>query len=220
MEAENRTVASQRAAQTANLTNLHSGPGAAAFPVLRWIALVWLAVWIPVYWHAWGWQNFFHFCDIAVILSCAGIFLGNRLLISSQAVAAVVPQGIWCFEVCWHAASGRNFFGGAEYMWDASVPRYVRLLSLFHVALPLVLLYAVWRTRYDRRGFPLQIAFAAATLVISRAMGPQLNLNYSFVEPLFHRTWGPAPVHLAAVLAFISLIFYLPVHVALCKWFR
>lgn len=192
--------------------------GAPAFPFLRWVALAWLAVWIPVYWRAWGWQNFFHFCDIAVILSCIGILTGSRLLISSQVVGAIVPQAIWCFEVSWHAATGRNFFGGAEYMWDSAVPRYVRMLSLFHVALPLVLLYAVWRTRYDRRGFLLQIAIAAATLIVSRAFGAQLNLNYSFVEPLFHRTWGPAPIHLAAVLAFVSLVFYLPVHVALAKW--
>lgn len=190
------------------------------FPILRCTALAWLLVWIPVYWRAWGWQNFFHFCDIAVILSSAGIVLGNRLLISSQTVGALMPQAVWCFEVCWRAATGRNFFGGAEYMWDSTVPLYVRLLSLFHVALPLALLYAVWRTGYDRRGFPLQITIAGATLVSSRALGPALNLNYAFVEPLFHRTWGPAPVHLAAVLAFISVVFYLPVHLVLSKWFR
>jgi hypothetical protein len=193
--------------------------GAAAFPVLRWVALGWLLVWTPVYWRAWGWQNFFHFCDIAVILGCLGIIAGNRLLISSQCVAAIVPQAIWCFEICWRLATGKVFFGGAEYMWDASVPVFVRMLSLFHVALPIVLVYAVARVRYDRRGFPLQIAIAAGTVVISRAFGPALNLNYAFVEPLFHRTWGSAVVHLAAVLAFISTIFYLPVHLLLAKFF-
>ena len=191
--------------------------GAAAFPILRWVALVWLLVWTPVYWRAWGWQNFFHFCDIAVILGCAGIFAGSRLLISSQCVAAIVPQAIWCFEICWRLATGKVFFGGAEYMWDSSVPLFVRMLSLFHVALPVVLVYAVARTGYDRRGFSLQIAIAAGTLVISRAFGPALNLNYAFVEPLFHRTWGPAAVHLIAVLAFISIVFYLPVHLLQAK---
>lgn len=216
---EDEIADSQRVLQDARPGNEQISPRGAAFPALRWIALAWLAVWIPVYWRFWGWQNFFHFCDIAVILTCAGIFAGNRLLISSQAVAAVVPQAIWCFEVCWRVATGRIFFGGAEYMWDSTVPLFVRLLSLFHAALPLVLLYAVWRTRYDPRGFPMQIAIAGVTLIISRALGPQLNLNYAFVEPLFHRTWGPAPGHLAAVLAFISVVFYLPVHVALSRWF-
>jgi hypothetical protein len=196
-----------------------TGRAEVAFPILRWVALGWLLVWTPVYWRAWGWQNFFHLCDIAVILSCLGIIAGNRLLISSQCVAAIVPQAIWCFEICWRLATGRVFFGGAEYMWDPSVPVFVRTLSLFHVALPIVLIYAVARTGYDRRGLSLQIAIAGATLVISRAFGPTLNLNYAFVEPLFHRTWGPAAVHLAAVLAFISTVFYLPVHLMLAKFF-
>src|ERR1700683_1847841 len=63
--------------------------GKPAFPILRWVGVVWLAVWIPAYWHAWGWQNFLHFCDVAVFLSCAclwsrGVYFHEARLLSAH----------------------------------------------------------------------------------------------------------------------------------------
>jgi hypothetical protein len=194
--------------------------GKPAFPILRWVGVVWLAVWIPAYWHAWGWQNFLHFCDVAVFLSCAGLWMRGSLLLSSQTLASLVPDAVWCLDAGWHCFTGHGLFGGTEYMWDPGVALWIRLLSLFHVALPCVLLYAVWKVGYDRRALLLQILICAALLVIARFFSPQLNLNYAYQEPLFHRAWGPAPTHLAAVLIFMSVVFYLPVHKLCRRFFR
>jgi hypothetical protein len=189
------------------------------FPILRWVGIAWLVVWIPAYWHAWGWENFLHFCDVAVFLSCIGLWLRGPLLLSSQALASLVPDAVWCIDAGWHWFTGHGVFGGTEYMWDHSVPLWIRLLSLFHVVLPCVLLYALAKVGYDRHALPLQIAICAALLVASRFFGAQLNLNYAYQEPLFHRTWGPAPIHLAAVLVFISLVFYAPMHLLFTRLF-
>src|SRR5260370_41603701 len=59
--------------------------GTNAFPVLRWVGLLWTVVWLPAYIRFWGWANLLHLCDIAVILGCAGLWWGSSLLISSQA---------------------------------------------------------------------------------------------------------------------------------------
>ena len=45
---------------------------------LRWAALVWLLVWIPVYWRTWGPENFLHLCDLAVILRLHRFVVGQR----------------------------------------------------------------------------------------------------------------------------------------------
>jgi hypothetical protein len=186
----------------------------------RWAALLWLVVWIPAYAATWGWRNFLAFCDVAVLLTCAGVWTGNALLLSSQAVAAIPAGLLWAVDVLARLSTGRHLFGGTEYMWDARVPLLVRLLSLFHVWLPAVLLLGLRRTGYHRRALLLQIAVTAPLLVGARLLAPDKNLNFAFRDPLLHRQWGPAPVHLAAMLVGIALVIYLPTHLVLVRVMR
>ena len=104
-------------------------------------------------------------------------------------------------------------------MWDARFPLWVRLLSFFHVVLPAVLAWAVWKLGYDRRGLALQTAIAAVLLVASRFLSPALNMNYAYRDPLFKRAWGPAPVHLGVILVGAVVLLYWPTHVLLKRFF-
>jgi hypothetical protein len=182
------------------------------FPILRWVALAWLIAWIPAYWRCWGWQNFFHLCDIAVILSCLGIIFGNRLLISSQMLATVVPGVIWSLDAGWRVFFHHNLIGGTEYLWDATVPLWVRMLSLFHIGLPILLLALCARIGYDRRALAFQSLVTFVLFLISRWMGAEANLNYVFIDPIFHRALRPAPIHFAIIIAGTVILFYLPAH--------
>ena len=190
-----------------------------AFPRLRWAAVAWLAVWVPAYAAVWGPRNFLLLCDVAVILTCAGLWLGNPLLLSSQAVSSLVADAVWAVDAGSRLVLGRHLFGGTEYMWDASFPLAVRLLSLFHLAWPPLLLWSLRRVGYDRRGFGLQIAIAGALLVASRFVGRAANLNFAFRDPIWGLSLEPAPFHLAATLAFVVAVFYVPAHLALSRAF-
>lgn len=181
----------------------------------RWLALAWLAIWVPAYWRVWGWQNFFHICDVSVILSSLGIWFGNRLLISSQVLASLAPDALWTLDAGWRLFTGHTLFGGTEYMWDSRFPLWVRLLSLFHIVLPILLVAACARIGYDRRAIALQGGIAGLLLVISRAFGSVVNMNYTFRDPLLHRAWGPAPVHLAIIFLGMLLVIYMPAHLLL-----
>jgi len=128
------------------------------FPVLRWVSLCWMVVWFPAYFHFWGWANLLHLCDVAVILSFIGIWWANPLLLSSQAVSSLAAGLFWILDVGWRLTTGRYLIGGTDYMWDARYPLWVRLLSSFHVGLPLVLLWTLRRVGYDRRALGLQAA--------------------------------------------------------------
>src|SRR5260370_27779167 len=97
-------------------------------------------------------------------------------------------------------------------MWDARFPLWVRLLSLFHVVLPVLLLAALRRAGYDHRALRLQSWIAAALLVASRFLGPPQNLNYTFADPFFPRAFVPAPVHLALIFAPLARILSRPPH--------
>jgi hypothetical protein len=186
--------------------------------ILRWVALAWVAAWTPIYWHEWGWQNFFHFCDAAVFLTCVGLWTRSALLISSQAVNVLVASGAWLFEVGWRLVAGRGLFGGADYLWDAHVALWIRLLTFFHVLVPIVLIYAITKIGYDRRGFALQCAIAAVLLIAGRLMGAQENMNFAFFDPVFHRAFGPAPLHLIVILAGTIVLTYLPAHLLFVRF--
>ena len=45
-----------------------------------------MAVLVPVYWYYYGPTNFLYFCDVALFLTLAGIWLESPLLISMCAV--------------------------------------------------------------------------------------------------------------------------------------
>jgi hypothetical protein len=187
---------------------------------VRWLALLWLVVWIPVYWHAWGAGNFLHLCDVAVILTCIGLWSGNALLLSSQAVSSVVIDALWTLDVAAWLLFRRHFIGGTEYLFDATIPLWVRLLSLFHIVMPFILLWSLSRLGYDRRGFGLQAAIALPVVIASRFVTPVQNLNFAQTAPFFHRQLGRAPVHLAITYLAVVVGVYLPTHLVFRWWFR
>ena len=196
-------------------------PSPTKFPAwIRWTVLFWLAIWIPAYWRTWGTANFLHLCDIAVILTCVGVWTNSALLISSQAVSSLLVDASWALDAIWRLFRGRALLGGADYLFDAHYPLWVRLLSLFHVAMPVLLLWALHRTGYDRRGWALQCAIALPLFIAARFTDPATNINYAFIDPFIHRQWGPAPIHVLISWLFMAVVVYLPTHLLLRKLFR
>jgi hypothetical protein len=195
-------------------------PGPLTFPVLRWFGLLWMIVWLPAYSRVWGWANLLHLCDVAVILTFVGLWLANPLLLSSQAVGSLAAGFFWILDAGWRLTTGRSLVGGTDYMWDARYPLWVRLLSTFHVGLPLVLLWTLRRVGYDRRALGFQAAIAAVLLILSRFLSAGLNMNYAYRDPLFHRAWGPAPAHIAMIFIPLVVLVYWPTHLLLSWLFR
>lgn len=197
-----------------------TAPKHSKLPVsIRCVAAVWLVFWFVVYWHSWGTLNFLHFCDIAEILACVGFIADSALLISSQAVASLLVDATWALDASWTVVLGHHLVGGTEYLFDPSHALWVRLLSLFHLALPVLLLWALYRLGYDRRGFPLQLVIALPAFIASRFAPAAQNFNYAYTDPFFHRAWGPAPVHIAMIFLFMLAVIYLPTHLVLERIF-
>ncbi len=186
---------------------------------LRWSAILWLLIWFPAYWHTWGAANFLHLCDLAVIFTCVGLWADNALLLSSQAISSLVIDSAWTLDVIWRFLFGHHLIGGTEYLFDARSPLWVRLLSLFHIVMPLFLLWALHRVGYDRRGLGLQSAIAFLAFIASRLAGAAANINFSFTDPFFHRAWGPAPVHIVLTYVVLVVFVYFPTHLVLKKLF-
>jgi hypothetical protein len=188
-------------------------------PSLRIAALVWLLIWIPIYWRTWGASNFLQLCDIAVILTCVGLLANSRLLLSSQAVVSPLVDLAWIVDAGSQLFFRHRLTGGTDYLFASQYPLPVRLLSLFHVVLPFLLIWLLYRVGYDSRGFVLQSVVTAAAFAASRFTTPAKNMNFAFADPFFGRQWGPPSVHVAVSLLFMILVVYLPTQIALQKFF-
>jgi len=189
-----------------------------AFPILRWLGILYLAVWTPAYAFYWGAPDFLYLCNVAVVLTCAGLWFGNSLLLSSQAVGTAVIGLLWGLDLAWAVLThGRALTGGTEYMWDSRFPLWLRLLSFDHLAVPVVALWATRRAGYHRRAWAFQSALAAVVLILSRLIAPERNLNFAQKELVTYHSWGPAPVHLLLIWTVLVLLGYWPVHALLSR---
>jgi hypothetical protein len=187
----------------------------ACFPRLRWAAAGFLAVYLPAYAFAYGTLNFLFLCNLSVILTAIGIWAGSRVLLSSQAVAILLVAVAWTLDVFGRLVFGSHLIGGTEYMWDPQWPLFTRLLSLYHVALPPVLLFALRRIGYDPRGYWLQSAIAVAAVSAGRLFGAPANINNAFVDPILKRSWGGPLVHVSVVAGFLVFVAYPLSHLVL-----
>jgi hypothetical protein len=188
-------------------------------PSLRISALVWLLIWIPIYWRTWGTSNFLQLCDIAVILTCIGLLANSRLLLSSQAVVSPLVDLAWMVDAGSQLFFRHRLTGGTDYLFASQYSLAVRLLSLFHVALPFLLIWVLYRVGYDSRGLLLQSIVTAVAFAASRFTTPAKNMNFAFTDPFFRRQWGPPAVHIAVSVLFMILVVYLPTHLLLKRFF-
>src|SRR5436190_4854154 len=97
-----------------------------------------VAVVIPYYWVTYTPWNFLYFCDVALLMTLAGVWAESPLLISMPTVGIVLAQMLWVVDFGAHLA-GRQVTGMTNYMFDSNIPLFVRGLSLFHGWLPFVL---------------------------------------------------------------------------------
>ena len=188
---------------------------------VKLIYTAWMAVWIPVYWVHSGPENFLWLCDVANILVAAALWLESPLLISAQAAGVLFVQILWCGDWFSRLILGFHPIGGTEYMFDAAKPLYLRLFSLFHVAMPPLLLWAVKRLGYDRRGWLLQTALTFVLLPATwLIVAPDRNINWvwkPFGKP--QELLSP-PMYLLALCFLYPLLLYLPTHLVLSRWWR
>ena len=140
-------------------------------------------------------------------------------MISSQAVSSVLIDIVWTLDVAARLVFGRHLIGGTEYLFDATTPLWARLLSLFHVVLPIILLWSLARLGYDRRAWKLQSAILLPVLIASRFVTPDQNLNFAVRDPFLHRSYGPAPTHLAITFLFLVFVVYFPTHLLFSRLF-
>jgi hypothetical protein len=196
-----------------------------------WLKLAYtafMAVLVPVYWRSYGPTNFLYFCDIALILTLAGVWLESALLVSMCAVGIVLPQMLWVLDFVLHFF-GASPIGLTDYMFkDTSL--FLRALSLFHGWIPFLLLYLVAKLGYDRRALPAWTALAWGLILVCFFFMPPpnpnagltpVNINYVFgPSDDAAQTWVPPYVWVLGMMVGMPLLLFAPTHALMMRAMR
>ena len=190
-----------------------------------------MAVLVPVYWTKYGPTNFLYFCDLALFLTLAAVWLENRLLASMAAVGIIFPQIVlWCGDFVAHLV-GIKFIGMTDYMFDPTRPLFLRGLSFFHGWLPFLLLFLVARLGYDRRALLAWTAVAWSAILFSFAFLPApgthlanplapVNVDYVYgFSDSAAQTWMPEWAWLTFLIVALPLVIFIPTHLLLRRFF-
>ena len=188
-----------------------------------WLKLtwtVWIIAWLPLYWRHYGLQNFLFFCDIGNILIGVALWLESPLIFSWQACGLLAFQTLFTVDLASAVVTGRHVMGGTEFMFDPNVPLLIRLLSLFHIVTPPLLLWAILRLGYDRRGWKYQTLTTWIVAPINYFWRPEHDVNW-VRGPFFHEQHVvPGLVYLLAYLVALPLLVYFPTPLLLSWWTR
>jgi hypothetical protein len=167
-------------------------------PVPVWLKISYggfLLVLVPVYWRAYGPQNFLWLSDIALFGTALAVMTGHPL------PAGMIAVGVLPLELAWSVdiLTGGRLLDLATYMFDPEVSLFLRGLSLFHLALPPTLLWFLYRFGYDRRSFRYQAALTLVVLPLTFVLtAPEENINWVF-------GWGSEPQQVMPPLVWLGL---------------
>jgi hypothetical protein len=207
-------------------------PRAAARRLPLWVKLLYtafVAVLVPFYLREYGPTNFLYFCDVALLMAVAAVWLESPLLASMPLVGIFLAQMVWVVDFL-GGLVGHHVTGMTAYMFNPGIALFARFLSFFHFWLPFFLLVVVLRLGYDRRAFAAWTALALGLMLVCYflmpappppADNPNLPVNINYVYGLSDdkaQTWLPPLAYLAVLMVGFPLLLFLPMHLILARF--
>jgi len=191
--------------------------------IALWLKLtysIFVAWVIPIYWKQYGPANYLWFSDVALILLVPALWLESKLFFSALAVSVVLLELLWNVDFFVRLLTRSQLVGLSDYMFDSTISRSIRALSLFHVLLPAILIWYVYRLGYDSRAFLVQTFSAWVVLLLSFFLTkPKDNINWVYGFGKKPQTRVPKVIHLLLLMLGLPVLVYLPSHLVLKRLF-
>jgi hypothetical protein len=187
-------------------------------PIPLWLKLVYTAytaVLVPAYARKAdaGPLNFLWFSDLALFSTGAALWLESPLLASVTAVGVLAPELLWNLTFFVRLLTGKRISGLTDYMFDGRRSLFMRGLSLFHVVLPILLIWLLALFGYDTRALLVMTVVAwvvlPATYLLTR---PEHNINWVFGFGSPPRRPLPPKLWVLALMLGFPILIYLPTH--------
>jgi hypothetical protein len=171
---------------------------------------------IPVYWKNYGPKNFLWFSDIALFASAIAMWLENSLLASMMAVGVLLPELGWNIDYFVRLITGKKLLGLSNYMFEDDKSYFLRGLSLFHVFIPVILIWMLLEYGYHSHAIYYQTLLSWIILVICYLFTPAKdNINWVFGPGSKPQKKISPNLYLLLLLLFFPLAIFLPIHLLL-----
>ncbi|MDH3613728.1 MAG: membrane-associated protein [Gammaproteobacteria bacterium] len=188
-----------------------------------WLKVVWTAmvlVIVLIYWRHRGPANFLWFSDIAFLALVAGLWLESSFIVSLTACMVLVPEMLWGVSFFGRLLRLPRVIGLADYMFDKQSPLWLRAVSLFHVPLLAVIVWAPWRLGYDPGVYPWAVLITWLVLLLTRWLTkPKANINHVYRLPIAAGANLTPVQHMLLLMTVVPLALQLPGHLLLCVMF-
>jgi hypothetical protein len=182
---------------------------------LKIVWTIWLVVWVPLYWRQYGAQNFLFFCDLGNVLIGIALWLESPLIFSWCACGLLLFQTLYTIDLIGELLTRDHFAGATSYMFDPHLSLLIRVLSLFHVVTPPLLLWAIRRLGYDPRGWKIQTAMTWIVIPINYFWRPEQDVNWARGLLFRQQHFVPGWLYLASYIVLVPLCIYFPTHLFL-----
>lgn len=177
---------------------------------------------LAVYWVRYGPGNYLWFSDVALIITVPALWLESSLLASAMLVGVLLPEGLWNLSFFSKLLLGMRITGMTDYMFEKERPLWLRGLSLFHVPMPIVLVWMVFTLGYHPQALIWMTVIGWIVLPASYFLTrPERNVNWvrgPGGENTYQR-WMPPLAYLGCLMAGFPLLLYLPTHLLLTVLF-
>jgi len=174
-----------------------------------------------VYTVKYGLGNFLWFSDIALLAAVPALWFESSLIASMMAIGILLPELFWNVTYFGRLLTGKRLAGLTDYMFDAQLPLSLRALSLFHVFLPMLLLWMIARLGYANNAWIAQTALAWIVLPLTYLLtDPEKNINWVHGPGTKAQKRLAPLVYLGLLMIGFSVLVYLPTHLLLQVLFR
>lgn len=178
---------------------------------------------LTVYWFRYGPGNYLWFSDIALIMLIPALWLESGLLAGMMAVGVLAPEALWNLSFFTRLLTGIRITGIADYMFEPDRPVFLKALSLFHVPLPIILVWMVWTLGYDPLALPAMTVLTWIVLPLTYALTrPEKNVNWVHGPggEGVRQKWMHPLAWVGLLMLALPLLFYLPTHLLLDLLFQ
>ena len=186
--------------------------------ISAWIKIpytTFVCILVPVYWLERGPANFLWLSDIALLAVVLALWMESSFLASMMAVGVLLPEFAWNLDFFLRLVAGFDVFGlnATGYMFESHYTQLFKFFSLFHVVLPLLLLWMIYRLGYDTRAVYAQTLLIWVLLpACYMATDPARNLNWVFGIGNPPQTWVSEPLYLVLLMLAYPLFVFAPAH--------
>jgi hypothetical protein len=186
--------------------------------MLTILLTIFVCILVPVYTINYGIRNFLWFSDIGLFLTVIALWFKSPLIISMAAVGIFIPEIIWCVDFFVNLLTRHAPLGLTKYMFDKNISLFVRLLSLFHLFLPVIWIVLLSEWGYDARAIYYQTGVAWLVLILTyRFTNKADNINWVFTPEKLGWKKISAPAWLIIMLILWPVVVMLPAEILF--WF-